>query len=79
MSEKPTIPLVQAIAETLNLNYHRRVAGWYVVGQGACAKSMAEVLQKLCQQKPAYLFDEQTAALHHAASVALHYHNQDEV
>lgn len=56
MSAKPLIPLVQTIAEVLSLSYHRRVAAWTIVGSGACAKSMADVLQKVCTDKPAYCF-----------------------
>lgn len=54
MSAKPLIPLDQTIADVLNLNYHRRVAAWYIIGTGACASSMADVLQKVCTNKPAY-------------------------
>lgn len=62
LSEKPAIPLVQALAETLNLTYHRRVAAWYIVGKSAAASSLIAVLQKMDEAKPAFHFTDADAA-----------------
>lgn len=69
--KQPLLPLVQTIAQALELNYHQRVAGWYIVGQGTLPRSVADVLGRAIRRKPTHYFDDEFKALHHAS------HNPD--